>query len=304
MGILVFGTVFVDIKGHPSGVYVPDGRNAGTIQQVHGGVGRNVAEDIANCELRPTFVSIVDRTGIGTEVLAKLERHKVNVEYCLRTDDGMGTWLAIFDNTGDVAANISQRPNMEPLCDVLDEHGDEMMQQADSVVVEIDMGTELVKKVFALADRYKKDVYVVVSNMAIAIKRRDLLIRSRCIICNQQEAGVLFSEDYSGMNPEQLVQLLPDRSGKAGYRSMVVTMGEQGAVYTEAGGESGIVPANKVKVRDTTGAGDAFFSGVTIGLTYGKTLKEACGIGTKLASAVIYSMENVCPRFLPEELGL
>ncbi len=304
MGIAVFGTIFVDIKGHPDGVYVPNGRNAGTIEQVHGGVGRNVAEDIANCELQPVFVSIADRTGIGEEVLNKLRRHRVNVDYCLRTDDGMGTWLAIFDQTGDVAASISKRPNMEPLCDVLEEHGDELIRESDSVVVEIDMGTELVKKIFSLAEKYNKDVYVVVSNMAIALKRRDLLKRTRCIICNQQEAGVLFSEDYMDLTPEQLRPVIAEKAKQAGYRSMVVTMAEQGAVYTETDGESGTVPSNKVEVRDTTGAGDAFFAGATIGLTYGKTLREACLIGTRLASATIYSMENVCPRFLPEELGL
>ena len=55
---------------------------------------------------------------------------------------------------------------------------------------------------------------------------------------------------------------------------------------------------------DTTGAGDAFFAGAAIGLTYGKSLKEACVIGTRLAASVIATKENVCPRFLPEEFGL
>ena len=40
---------------------------------------------------------------------------------------------------------------------------------------------------------------------------------------------------------------------------MIVTMGEQGAVYAEMDGESGICPATRVEVQDTTGAGDAFF---------------------------------------------
>ena len=57
-------------------------------------------------------------------------------------------------------------------------------------------------------------------------------------------------------------------------------------------------------VVDTTGAGDAFFSGVCIGLTYGKTLREACAIGTRLASTVICTSENICPRFMPEEFGI
>ena len=65
MGIVVIGAVFVDIKGYPLATYIPGGRNAGRVEQVHGGVCRNVAEDIANVELRPTFVSLVDDTGTG-----------------------------------------------------------------------------------------------------------------------------------------------------------------------------------------------------------------------------------------------
>ena len=41
-----------------------------------------------------------------------------------------------------------------------------------------------------------------------------------------------------------------------------------------------------------------------MGLTYGKELSDAVEIGTKLAASVITSSENVCPRFLPRELGL
>ena len=58
MGIVVIGAVFVDIKGYPLSTYIPGGRNAGRMEQVHGGVSRNVAEDIANVELRPTFVTL------------------------------------------------------------------------------------------------------------------------------------------------------------------------------------------------------------------------------------------------------
>ena len=55
---------------------------------------------------------------------------------------------------------------------------------------------------------------------------------------------------------------------------------------------------------DTTGAGDAFFSGVAAGITYGRTLKESCEIGTRLSASVISTKDNVCPRFRPEEFGI
>ena len=106
MGIVVIGAVFVDIKGYPESNFVLKGRNSGKVEQVHGGVGRNVVEDIANCELRPTFISLVDKTGTGIDVIDKLKNHKVNTDYIWTTKDGMGTWLAVFDNDGDVVASI------------------------------------------------------------------------------------------------------------------------------------------------------------------------------------------------------
>ena len=71
MSIVVIGTVFVDIKGFPTDTYLPEGRNVGNIEYIDGGVSRNVAEDIANVELRPTFVSIVDPSPLGENVIKR-----------------------------------------------------------------------------------------------------------------------------------------------------------------------------------------------------------------------------------------
>ena len=119
-----------------------------------------------------------------------------------------------------------------------------------------------------------------------------------------QEAGILFVSDYSDYTPMQLCETLSQNLANAEFPSMIVTMGSRGAVYADKHGERGVYPASTVTVRDTTGAGDAFCAGAAIGLTYGKTMPEAVAIGTKLAASVITVSENVCPRFLPQELGL
>lgn len=304
MGIVVIGAVFVDIKGYPEDVYIPAGRNVGRVEQVHGGVGRNVAEDIANVELRPTFVSLVDDSGIGADVIHKLKSHKVNTDYIRSVRDGMGTWLAVFENDGDVVASISKRPDLMPIADILDDHGDEIFQNADSILVEIDMEKEIIKRVFKLAQKYQKRVYAVVANMSIAVERRDFLLKTDCFVCNQQEAGILFSDDYSDKSAEEMERIIRDKVSFAQIPGMIVTMGDKGAVYADKNGNSGFCPARRVKVKDTTGAGDAFCAGAAIGLTYGKTMAEACEIGAHLAASVITTGENVCPRFLPRELGL
>ena len=304
MGIIVVGTAFVDIKGFPEGAYIPTGRNVGDVKYIHGGVARNVVEDIANLELRPTYVGIVDDTPLGKDVLDKLKRHKINTDYVLVRPDGMGLWLAVFDSNGEVAGSISKRPDSYVLLELLEEKGDEIFKDGDSVVVQVDLHKDIVKKVLELAEKHHVKTFAVVANMTIAAERRDMLQRFDCFICNKQEAGLLFLDDYKGKNAEQMQQILADKVKRANIPSMVVTMSEEGAVYADREGNSGFCPAKDVQVKDTTGAGDAFCAGVASGLTYGKTLGEAVEIGTMLSASVIVSDENVCPRFLPEEFGL
>lgn len=304
MGIVVIGAVFVDIKGYPEGGFIPNGRNVGKVEQVHGGVGRNVAEDIANCELRPTFISLVDKSGTGEDVIRKLQSHKVNTDYIRATRDGMGAWLAVFDNDGDVCASISKRPNLLPIADTLDDFGDEIFREADSIIIEIDMDKEIVKQTFKLAKKYGKKVYAVVANMSIALERRDFLQSIDCFVCNKQEAGILFSDDYTEKSVDEMVEIISEKVRAAQIPSMIVTLGGDGAVYADMHGDKGFCPARKVEVKDTTGAGDAFCAGAVIGLTYGKNLHDSCQIGAHLAASVIVTSENVCPRFRPRELGL
>ena len=147
IGILVFGAVFVDIKGYPFSLYRADGRNAGKVVKVHGGVSRNIVEDIANLELRPTYISVVDEDASGEEIIRKLNRHKVNTRFIKRLPGGLGTWLALFDTEGELVGFISQCPDLSALEEVIEEQGDYLFSHCDSVIVEINMETKLLKKI-------------------------------------------------------------------------------------------------------------------------------------------------------------
>ena len=304
MSIAVIGCIFVDIKGYPSAAYIPGGRNAGKVRYVHGGVCRNVAEDLGNLGLEPSFVSLVSPTGTGEDVLARLREHGVDTRLVRKVPEGMGTWLAVFDNNNDVCASISHRPDLEPLLALLQEQGNELFRKSDSVLVELDLDHPIIEEIYLLKKQYGIPVYAAVSNINIALDRREFLQDTDCLVCNRQEAGILFSSEFSGGEPDSLARQLAGRVAGARIPSMVVTLGPEGAIWADRDGMYGTCPAQQVPVADTTGAGDAFFAGVCAGLTYGKSLPEACSIGTRLASSVICSLENTCPRFLPSEFGL
>lgn len=291
MNIAVIGTVYVDIKGYPLGNFVPKGRNVGDVQQFHGGVGRNIAEDVASFGENVSLVSLVDKTGIGIDVKGRLERRGIHTGYMRSTDDGMGTWMAIFDRTGELCANISKRPNLLPIRDILVEHGDEIFTWADSVLLELDMEEEIAEETFRLAEKHGVPVYIVISNIELAMERMKYVRKAECFICNRLEAQTLLGEQVD--NPEAMLILMQKKKDSIGIKNLVVTMDVDGAAYLDEKGNAGICPAKKVKVVDTTGAGDAFFSGTAVGLTRGESLEDACRLGTEAASQVIGKPENV-----------
>ena len=117
--MLVIGAIFVDVKGFARNKYMPLERNVGDVQVVAGGVCRNVAENLTRMGHPAQFVSMVDDNGIGAQVRADLEKAGVNVEHVIAAPGGMGMWLAILDENGNLAGSISRQPRFEALGEYL-----------------------------------------------------------------------------------------------------------------------------------------------------------------------------------------
>ena len=294
----VFGVAFVDIKGFPFEKYIPTGTNLGNITIVHGGVSRNVCEDFANVGMPVDFVSVTDHTIIGQDVVDHLQNIGVGTDYItLIPNRGVGMWLAVMDEKGDLAGSTSQMPDLDALEAFIGAKGEEIVAKCENIILEIDMNEAIAEKVLSLAEKYNKKVYVIVGNLSIIGKRPDFLSRVDCYICNEIEAGKFFEMDLEDYTPDQMLEVVKVKSAELRVPSMVVTMGKDGAVfYDSRTREEGHCPCCPCKLVDTTGAGDAFLSGTVMGLTKGYSLEKAVKAGTYLASATIQVAESSCPK--------
>ena len=97
-----------------------------------------------------------------------------------------------------------------PLIALLDENGDEIFRDADSIALEIDMDKEIVKRVFQLrAEDTAKPVYAVVSNMSIAVERRDFLQQSTTALSATSRRRAFCSPTTTrNKTPEELQEIL------------------------------------------------------------------------------------------------
>ncbi len=295
MHILTIGTIYIDIKGHSYSEFIPDGRNAGYIEYVHGGVGRNIAEDIANLGADSTFFSLYGTDSASLDAVLHLKEIGVNTDFLKKSEDGSGTWLAIFNEKGNVVSSISKRPNLDKLYDVLIESHEALFKNADAVILEIDLPTNVVSSVFEYAKLYNVPVYCPVATMSHAIKLKEYLKNAECFICNLQEAEMLFETGLNFLSLDKLSEFLCEEIKVHDIKSIVVTLGDKGCVYALADG-GGICHADKVAQIDSTGAGDSFCAAFTVARTRGMTFKDACLAASKVAAEVVASKENVYIR--------
>ncbi|MGI6173136.1 MAG: carbohydrate kinase family protein [Christensenellales bacterium] len=294
--IAVFGTVFVDLKGFPFGKYLPTGRNVGSVLTMHGGVSRNIAENFANIGADVLFVTMLEDSALGQSVRVRLMERGVGLKYSVNAENGMGLYMAIFDETGALAASISKQPDFRALENLIDREGDAIMEACGNVVLEIDLIESIAEKVFRLAKSHKKEVYAVVGNMNVILRRPDFLRDTSLFILNEIEAGSLLFRTLDPQKPEEVLAILKQETAKRGIRRMIITLGEYGSVcYDSVSGESGIIRAVPTKAVDTTGAGDAFFTAAVAAWEKGATLCRAAELGSILASRTIQTKENVCP---------
>ncbi|KPI29019.1 ribokinase [Streptomyces sp. NPDC054950] len=102
------------------------------------------------------------------------------------------------------------------------------------------------------------------------------------LIVNEHEARVILGAAGVSEDPEDWARLLLAK----GPRSVVVTLGSEGALVASAEGVSR-VPSVKVAAVDTTGAGDSFTAALAWRLGTGSSLAEAAAYAARVGAAAV-----------------
>jgi ribokinase len=111
---------------------------------------------------------------------------------------------------------------------------------------------------------------------------QELLEACDPLIVNEHEAKVILGGAEAGGTPEDWARALLAR----GPRSVVVTLGAEGALVASAEGLAR-VPSVKVDAVDTTGAGDAFAAALAWRLGAAADLAEAAAYAARVGAAAV-----------------
>lgn len=127
---------------------------------------------------------------------------------------------------------------------------------------------------------------VVVNLAPVILVDHNKLLKADPLIVNEHEAVLVLSEfglPNEKPDPQADAQALLD----AGFRSVVLTLGPEGALVGEKGVGVTAVPTPQVTPVDTTGAGDAFTGSLVARLAEGDSLLDAAHYASRVAAYTV-----------------
>ena len=234
-----------------------------------GGKGSNQAVGTARLGANSYFAAIIGNDKLG-EIATELYAHEgVDTTYLNKTDKmATGVGFIILNEAGDNGIILDMSANKLMDRAFVDQIEDQIAR-SDLVMSVLEIPVEAAVRAMELGK--KRGVKTILNPAPAQPVPRESFQYIDYLTPNDIELRILL-----GLSPDDTTPTieLAQRLRGYGVGSLIVTMGDNGAlILTDAGVEK--VPGVTVEVVDTTGAGDAFNSGLAVALASGKSLTEA-----------------------------
>jgi pseudouridine kinase len=298
--ILVIGAASIDTKGRAFQPIQTGTSTPGVIRVSVGGVGRNIAENLARLGERVVLLSAVGNDGSGRRILQQAAECHIDMTHVLvHSDHRTAAYMAVVDKDGNLMISIDDMDSSRRLITpAFIYRRRSLFRDAQLIVLDANLPSATLETTFRLARRYAVPVCADPTTATLAPGLCPYLPELLLVTPNAAEAealcGVQVTGRESGLNAaHRLVSL--------GVQIAIVTLGATGLVYATSQ-ESGHVPAIECDIVDFTGAGDSLTAAVVFGLLNDLPIDEAVRLGTSAAALTLQSRETVCPTLSLERL--
>lgn len=245
---------------------------------VPGGKGANQAVASARLGAEVAMIGCVGSDAYGVQLRDALLAEGIDCQAVSRVDGSSGVALIVVDDSSQNAIVIVAGSNGE-LTPASLQAADAVLQAADVIVCQLEVPLETVG--YALK-RGRELGKTVILNPAPASGPLPAQWYASIdyLIPNESEATALSGVTVDSLDSAKLAaaQLI-----KAGAAKVIITLGAQGALFSD-GNRFEHLAAPNVKAVDTTAAGDTFVGGFAAALAHGKSEAEAIRFGQVAAA--------------------
>lgn len=251
--VVVIGGAVVDLFAYPHQQIQMNDSNPGYFTTSLGGVGRNIAENLARLGIDTTLITVLGKDAQG----ANIENHSksVNLKLSVIEAETTPTYISIMDEHRDTVVAIAAMDQILLLTKEEIEKRSTLLNQADIILIDTNLSEDALNYIFT---HYKKPIYVDAISGPKAIKVKPFLPFIRGLKMNTIEASLISGITYQN---QQDIEQLGTYFIKQGVQEVYITLGSEGSFYMNKD-IFFYKEAIKVNIQNTTGAGDAFFAGV------------------------------------------
>lgn len=290
--IVVAGGINVDIKGKAFAGMDIGSSNPGTIKISPGGVGRNIAHNLALLNVPVKLLSAVGSDAQGENILQETADSGVCVKDVLHSEGSLtGTYIALLDNVGEMTAALSDMQILEKLDVDYFKAKLEIMKKASYIICDANLPAASIEFIISAANSWSIPVCLEPVSVKKALKLKNCLGGIDFITPNLDELGVL-----TDMNAQSnKAELMAAQLVKSGVKNVITTLGKEGLCHTNTEG-SKLYQSMPAIVTDVTGAGDSLTAGFFYGLMKHDSIDKALLCGLAAAAITVSSIETVSPN--------
>jgi ribokinase len=253
-----------------------------------GGKGSNQAVACARLGAKVSFVTKIGNDAFGDMALRLYKEEAINPESVIQSADApTGIGFIIVDAEGNNCITIDPGANNLLTASEVSQCLSSVPAQA-VVMTQLEIPVEAAAA--AMAHGRETGALTILNPAPVRALAKSVLQLVDILTPNQTEAKVLTGRSpENAVNPEAVARELID----AGVKEVVMTLGESGALIVTAT-SSLHIPAIKVPVADTTGAGDSFNAGLALALACGAELEQAVRFAV-VTGGLAVTREGVIP---------
>jgi len=308
-GVVVVGGAVMDVKARSNAALDPATSNPGQVTTNPGGVGRNIAENLARLGTSTHLVAAVGADTFGDELLAHARAAGVRLDHVVVGPRPTGTYLAVLDADGDLSVAVSDMSAADSLTVADVEPARALVQHCDLLVVDGNIPLDVATWLCSVAAASEVPVVVESVSVVKARRLRGLFTPERPVLAvtpNIAELAALVDHEVADTVPAitRAAAELHDR----GVRHVWVRRGARGSLLSSAPDPAGeraderagrptvsTDPTVSAAVVDVTGAGDSMTAGFVHALLREDDPVAAAAFGQATAALTTESVHTVRP---------
>ncbi len=304
--VLVIGGANIDLTAFPYQPLIWHDSNPATVKMSLGGVGRNIADNLARLSVPTKLLSLVGDDMYGHHLIDETARIGVDVSAITPLKSlPTSTYFSIMNTDDDMAVAIADMGIIHLLTPERLQKYSDVINNADLIVLDTNLSTDSLQ--FLLSTFSHKHFLVDPVSVTKAKKIKSLLSHIDMLKPNRLEAEYLTGITIKTLtDAKKAIEKLLNQ----GIKKVFMSIGKEGILYGSHSNNSRgnqyefhHSPALPTKVINVTGAGDSMMASIAYGTIHQLPIVDLLRFANATASITLMAETTISPDLSVESVN-